>query len=501
VALPGAEKKFAASYDPVSGKFYVLSNPVLAAHESGSGWAWELIRNTAAMISSKDLKHWDVEQIFLYSTDIDHEGFQYLNFDFDGDDMIIASRTAFDISGEPGVDYPPPRGHESNMITFHRISNFRTAFPTHFLTYSGNTALRYEQTHHEPAPLGSFVLGSTFDGTALGTVNGLAQDENGDVYVREQGGRILRFDALGNFIETASGSPVPFQSSPLSISQPAYGERTWIKSGGGNWEDLANWYYWGRPDTDYEVATLGSAITAGRTLTLDKAYTMKGLRFRSPYTYTLAGSGQITIEADTGKGILDVREGTHSINVPVVLGSDTDAWRQNGTELRFNAGVSLNGKVLSIKGQGRLVILNQFAMNGGRIVLDGLSPLTFSGGASAVLNGQFEFAPDASFHLSLGAVFQLLDGDAMPAGPFAELLLPVLPEGLKWDNSALYTSGTLVIVPDEWTNLIDFSFLALWWLNEDCDNIPGCSYYDLVPDGILDLDDLHILANRWLGSG
>jgi hypothetical protein len=47
-----------------------------------------------------------------------------------------------------------------------------------------------EQTQHKAAPLGSFVLGSSFDGAPLGTVNGLAQGSNGTVFVREQAGRV-----------------------------------------------------------------------------------------------------------------------------------------------------------------------------------------------------------------------------------------------------------------------------------------------------------------------
>ena len=503
VALPGGEKKFGASYDPVSGRFYVLSNPVLPAHESGSGYTWQLIRNTAAMLSSKDLHHWDVEQIFLYSPDIDHEGFQYLNFDYDGDDMIIASRTAFDIRGESGVSNPPPRGHDSNMITFHRISNFRNAAPDHFLKINGSgELLRKEQTQHEAAPLGFFALGSSFDGAPLDAVNGMAQDTNGDVYVRENGGRILRFDALGNFIETAVSAPVSFQSSPLSISQPAYGERTWISTGGGNWEALANWFYWGRPDTDYEVANLGSAISDGPTdLILDKPYTMKGLRFRSPHRYRLEGTGQIIVKADSGSGLLDVQQGDHRINIPFVLDSDMNAFVTDAAELRFNGSVDLNGRTLTLRGQGRLVLRDSFVMNGGRIVLDGQMPLTFSEESSTTLNGTLEFVPDAGLDLSLGAVFQLLDGSGLPAGPFTEVILPALPDGLVWDDSNLYTDGTLAIAPDlSFIDLVDFARLASWWLDENCETIPGCLYYDLEPDGVLNSADLQILAEKWLGS-
>ncbi|MFA7369545.1 MAG: hypothetical protein WC334_07880, partial [Kiritimatiellales bacterium] len=271
-ALPGGEKKFGAAYDPVSKKFYVLSNPVLPAHANDPNWGGtpEMIRNTAAVLTSRDLFNWKVEKIFLYTANIDYEAFQYFNFDYDGPDMVIASRTAFDV----GDTYKPPRGHDCNLITFHRINDFRNIAPDHYLTISGNQILRYERTpdpKDDDAPLGSFTLGSTFAGAALTSPNGMGQTAARDVYIRETGGRILHFDAAGNFIETNSSAPVSFQSSALTVSQPANGECSWADSGSGDWFEPLSWYYWGRPDTTEEIAVFGSAATAAATVNIPSA--------------------------------------------------------------------------------------------------------------------------------------------------------------------------------------------------------------------------------------
>ncbi len=270
-AMPGAEKKFGAMHDPVSGKFFVLSNPVLPAHAADASLTPQLKRNTAAVLSSRDLFNWEVEKIFLYSPNIGYEAWQYLQFDFDGSDMVVASRTAFDV----GDTYKPPRGHDSNLLTFHRIPNFRTHVRDHYLLAdtANNQVLRYEvnQNPNKPAPLGKFTLGATFAGTALTAPRDLAQDAGGDVYIRENGGRILRFDALGNFIAVVGSSPAGFTTPQLSIAQPAAGQRSWVKSGSGNWGEPLNWYYWGRPDTTSEIATFGSAATAATTVTVDAA--------------------------------------------------------------------------------------------------------------------------------------------------------------------------------------------------------------------------------------
>ncbi len=122
VAFPGGEKKFAVGFDPVSGWFFALSNPVLPAYRD-SGWPPEMIRNAAALLVSRDLREWRVAEVFLESPHVDYEAFQYLSYDFDGADLVIASRTAFEVG-----DGKPPRGHDSNLTTFHRIEDFRRFF-------------------------------------------------------------------------------------------------------------------------------------------------------------------------------------------------------------------------------------------------------------------------------------------------------------------------------------------------------------------------------------
>lgn len=447
VPLPGGEKKFGGSYDPVSGKFYVLSNPVLALYESGT--VPELVRNTGAMLSSKDLTHWDVEKIFLYTSNVTQEGFQYFQFDYDGDDMVVASRTAFNIGGT--MD----RGHDSNLLTVHKIQNFRSATPDQLLVAdtANNQVLRYEATQYQNAPLGSFTLGTSFSGAALDRPTDLAQAANGDVYVREQGGRILRFDALGNFISTVSSAPVAFQGTQLSsIVQPASGERAWTQEASGNWSDIRNWYYWGRPDTNEEIANFGSAALTSSTVTINEAVTMKGLRFRNDQTYTLSGSGAITIASASGTGTIAVERGAHVANVALALGTNTVATAAVGAALAFKQAFDLNGKELRMTGAGLLSADGLFDMHGGTLVLDGLSPFTFGATSTPTLDGVLRFEPDASLALTAGRTFDLLDGTAALSGQqFQSVILPTLSGGLSWDTTSLYSTGVVAVVPEPGT--------------------------------------------------
>jgi hypothetical protein len=78
------------------------------------------IRNTLALMRSKDLTDWEIRSILLYHPDIRHHGFQYPDWLFDGDDLIAAIRTAYD-DGQGGAH----NAHDANYLTFHRFRNFR----------------------------------------------------------------------------------------------------------------------------------------------------------------------------------------------------------------------------------------------------------------------------------------------------------------------------------------------------------------------------------------
>jgi hypothetical protein len=67
---------------------------------------------------SPDLEHWSVacDLLDYRHHDPDTVGFQYVDFLFDGEDILFLCRTA--INGANSF-------HDSNYSTFHRIRNFR----------------------------------------------------------------------------------------------------------------------------------------------------------------------------------------------------------------------------------------------------------------------------------------------------------------------------------------------------------------------------------------
>ena len=123
IRLPGGtSKKFTIRYDPKSRKYWALANWIQPAdlHYLEEGARAGRIRNTLALASSPDLRHWIIERIVLHHPDIEKHAFQYVDWVFEGADLIAVSRTAYD-DGQGGAS----NYHNANFITFHRIRDFR----------------------------------------------------------------------------------------------------------------------------------------------------------------------------------------------------------------------------------------------------------------------------------------------------------------------------------------------------------------------------------------
>ncbi|AIO94993.1 sialidase family protein [Burkholderia pseudomallei] len=119
IDFPGGGKKFTVRFDARSGRYWSLAN---AVPNADGGANLERVRNTLALTSSPDLRHWSVERVLLQSADAQRHGFQYADWQFDGDDIVAVVRMAFD-DGEGGAHSQ----HDSNYVTFVRVRDFRHA--------------------------------------------------------------------------------------------------------------------------------------------------------------------------------------------------------------------------------------------------------------------------------------------------------------------------------------------------------------------------------------
>ena len=106
-----AFSKFMIKFDEISGKYYTVASKL---YEGCPDYA----RNYLVLMSSLDLEEWKIEKELFDFRQFDPEkvGLQYIDFSFDGDDIIYLSRTAINAAAS---------FHDSNYSTFHRIENFR----------------------------------------------------------------------------------------------------------------------------------------------------------------------------------------------------------------------------------------------------------------------------------------------------------------------------------------------------------------------------------------
>jgi len=118
IDFPGGAKKFTIHYDPISRHYWSLVNYV-RPQDAKRANAWN-IRNVLALSSSPDLKTWTMHTILLEHTDIEKVGFQYADWEVEGEDIVAVVRTGYD-DGLGGAH----RAHDANYLTFHRFKDFR----------------------------------------------------------------------------------------------------------------------------------------------------------------------------------------------------------------------------------------------------------------------------------------------------------------------------------------------------------------------------------------
>jgi hypothetical protein len=122
VHFPGSQSKYTIRFDPQTKRYWALIQKITFPHD-GREWATSPIhqRNVLMLTSSSDLKSWREQSIVLRwregerLTGADRGAWQYLDWVFDGNDLVAVSRTSWG-----GQTY-----HNANHMTFHRVKNFR----------------------------------------------------------------------------------------------------------------------------------------------------------------------------------------------------------------------------------------------------------------------------------------------------------------------------------------------------------------------------------------
>ena len=110
IEFPANLSKFMIKKDNASGRYYSVATRRIDEPQTR--------RNLLSLMASYDLKSWTVvcDLIDKRNEDPDKIGFQYVDFEIEGDDIIYLCRTAINCANSY---------HNSNYHTFHRIKDFR----------------------------------------------------------------------------------------------------------------------------------------------------------------------------------------------------------------------------------------------------------------------------------------------------------------------------------------------------------------------------------------
>ena len=117
IDFAGGARKFTIRYDSISGRYWTITNMIKEEFKDLPAGS---VRNTLVLQSSPDLRGWSGHKILISHPDVIKHGFQYVDWQFDGKDIIFVCRTAFDDQYGGGNNY-----HDANYMTFHRIKKFR----------------------------------------------------------------------------------------------------------------------------------------------------------------------------------------------------------------------------------------------------------------------------------------------------------------------------------------------------------------------------------------
>jgi hypothetical protein len=110
IQFPGGMSKFTIRYDPLTRRHWSLVNQVTNPTNP-------MQRNVVVLVSSRDLRKWRMEGTILRLTgDEQKVAAQYLDWQFDGPDIVAVSRTAWGNAHN---------FHDADYFTFHRIERFR----------------------------------------------------------------------------------------------------------------------------------------------------------------------------------------------------------------------------------------------------------------------------------------------------------------------------------------------------------------------------------------
>ena len=127
-----------------------------------------------------------------------------------------------------------------------------------------------------------------------------------------------------------------------SIEGPVTPE--WNLDDHGDWFTTGNWLG-PVPNAPGAIANFHGKITADRLIYCNSNATVGTLSFDNSHKYLITGLGTLTLQASSGSASISVAQGSHEINLPMTIASNTNVTVAGGATLTIADPVTINSGV------------------------------------------------------------------------------------------------------------------------------------------------------------
>ncbi len=225
-------------------------------------------------------------------------------------------------------------------------------------------------------------------------------------------------------VHQTTGNPGDVGITNLNFDQEyvaATGE--WAVASSGDWNVASNWGGDAVPNGVGATATLGQVIMTSQTVFTNSAITLGTLTFNNSNQYVLTGAGSLTLQTNSGNAMVNVEQGSHTLNLPTTLASNT---------------------TFDVASSATLVVGNPLTINSGET-------LTTSGGGTVTYESTVTVASDASVAFADNSS---ADGITVASGGVANISgsKGTVVEVNNLSNSGTFNVGTGELLVDYGSN-------------------------------------------------
>ena len=225
----------------------------------------------------------------------------------------------------------------------------------------------------------------------------------------------------------------------LTVNGYVYsGQSTWT-AGSGNWSNFTNWTaLGGTPGLDGALSTNDTATFGtggGGVVTLSTNAVLNALTFSNASSYTIAGTGTISLEQGSSAPSIMTLQGSHTISNALTLSTNVTVTNASGTMLTLSGSIGGAG-ILTNSGSGTLMLASSNSYTGGTVLNGGKVAIA---NASSFGTGAITFANNAT--VAALTTNLLVTNNYTIAGSATGTF--EVGAGLNFDNSGLISGGSL----------------------------------------------------------